>query len=502
MLIIGGLLVILVLTVATGYFVAQEFAYVSVDRGKLKQLADEGDAAAERALKVTSRLSFTLSGAQFGITVTALLVGFAGEPLLGRGLADRIGLIGLSDAASLTMSLAITLGFSTAVQMVLGELGPKNLAIARPVPLARALSSSTLLYLMLAGPIISLFDKASNALLRSVGIEPVDELPQGATPEDLERIIADSALGGLLDDDLTTLLGRGLAFRGHAAEEVMTPRIDVQTVQADEPASRVLELLDTGHSRFPVIGRDIDDVVGVIGLHELLSVPAEQRGTVSVRDLADEAVILPESLPLPRVLEELREQHRQIAVVVDEYGGFAGVITFEDVAEEVVGEIWDEDDDHEAEPTPRTDGAWQLPARMRIDEVATVTDIELPEKEDYDTLSGLVMHQLGRMAATGDRVSVEWTDRNPDGDVQQISVDIEVLAISRHVPQTVAVSPAQVTNLEPDDSDHNDNDDNHNDDDDDAHSDDRDGVLAADEDHETSPVSSVGTPASDERSTP
>ncbi len=452
MLILSGLLVILVLTIATGYFVAQEFAYVSVDRGKLQKLADQGDAAAERALKVTSRLSFTLSGAQFGITLTALLVGYAGEPLLGRGLADRLGFVGLSDAATLTLSLAITLIFSTAVQMVLGELGPKNWAIARSVPLARALSRTTLLYLMIAGPIISVFDKASNALLRSVGIEPVEELPQGATPEDLQRIISDSAMGGLLDDDLTKLLGRGLAFRGHAAEEVMTPRIDVETVQADEPASRVLELLDTGHSRFPVIGRDIDDIVGVIGLHELLSVPAEQRGRIPVRDLADEALILPESLPLPRVLEELREQHRQIAVVVDEYGGFAGVITFEDVAEEVVGEIWDEDDAEEAEPTARIDGAWQLAARMRIDEVETITNIALPENEDYDTLSGLVMHQLGRMANEGDRVAVTWPSRNEDGEPQEVSVDIEVLSIARFVPEMVAVYPEQITDLDPDSS--------------------------------------------------
>ena len=182
MLIVGGLAVIVALTLATGYFVAQEFAYVAVDRGKLRQLAREGDAAAERALRVTSRLSFTLSGAQFGITLTALLVGFAGEPLLGQGLAQAFGFTGLSDTALLSISVAFTLLFSTALQMVLGELGPKNLAIARPVPLARALSRSTLVYLAVAGPVITIFDSASNALLRAVGIEPVEELPQGATP--------------------------------------------------------------------------------------------------------------------------------------------------------------------------------------------------------------------------------------------------------------------------------------------------------------------------------
>src|SRR5690606_36367593 len=137
-------------------------------------------------------------------------------------------------------------------------------------------------------------------------------------PEDLHRIIAEAHTGGLLDEDLSRLLGRGLAFRGHVAEEVMTPRIDVETVQADEPASRVIELLDTGRSRFPVIGRDIDDVVGVIGLHELLEIPPDQRPRTPVRELASEALILPESLPLPKVLEQLRERHRQIAVVVDE----------------------------------------------------------------------------------------------------------------------------------------------------------------------------------------
>lgn len=451
MLILSGLAVIFVLTALTGYFVAQEFAYVAVDRGKLRQLADEGDAAAERALQVTSRLSFTLSGAQFGITLTALLVGFAGEPLLGRGLAEAFGFTGLSDAALLSISVGFTLVFATVVQMVLGELGPKNLAIARPVPLARALSRSTLLYLTVAGPVIGLFDKASNRLLRAVGIDPVEELPQGATPEDLHRIISESTLGGHIDDDLSRLLGRGLAFRGHLAEEVMTPRIDVETVQADEPASRVLELLETGHSRFPVIGRDIDDVVGIVGLHELLKIEPSARLSTPVRAIVDDAVIIPETLPLPRVLEQLRERHRQIAVVVDEYGGFAGVITFEDVAEEVVGEIWDEDDVEEELPPPREDGVWELPARMRMDEVESLTQIPLPEDEDYDTLSGLVMDNLGRMAEAGDSVEVVWEGRDDTGDEQTHHVRIDVLTIARHVPEVVAVHPLLVTR--PDDPD-------------------------------------------------
>lgn len=442
MLIVSGVVVIVVLTVMTGYFVAQEFAYVSVDRGKLRQLADEGDAPAQRALKVTSRLSFTLSGAQFGITVTALLVGYLGEALLVRGLTDEYADAGLLARAAMISLFSIgTLVFSTILQMVIGELGPKNWAIARPVPLARALSRSTLLYLTVLGPVINLFDKASNALLRSVGIDPVEELPQGATPEDLTRIIAESHSGGTLDEDLSTLLERGLAFRDRVAEEVMTPRTSVETIQADVPAAAVLEALETGHSRFPVIGRDIDDIVGVIGLHDLLEVEPAARHTTLVRDLADDAVILPESLPLPKVLEALRESHQQLAVVVDEYGGFAGIVTFEDVAEEVVGEIWDEDDDEQATSAARANGIWDLSARLRIDEVAQLTGIELPEHEHYDTLSGLILDQLGRTAEEGDSVVVTWTTRDGEGEEYVHLTRIDVVSTQRYVPDVVMMHP-------------------------------------------------------------
>lgn len=442
MLIVSGVVVIVILTIMTGYFVAQEFAYVSVDRGKLRQLADQGDPAALRAMTVTSRLSFTLSGAQFGITVTALLVGYLGEALLVRGLTDSYGDSGmLARAAMISLFSIGTLVFSTVLQMVIGELGPKNWAIARPVPLARALSRSTLLYLTIFGPIITLFDKASNALLRSVGIEPVQELPQGATPEDLTRIIAESHSGGMLDADLSILLERGLAFRDRVAEEVMTPRTSVQTIQADEPASAVLEALESGHSRFPVVGRDIDDIVGVIGLHDLLEVDPQSRRTALVRDLADEALILPESLPLPRVLEALREGHQQLAVVVDEYGGFAGIVTFEDVAEEVVGEIWDEDDDDEATSAARANGIWDLSARLRIDEVAQLTGVELPEHEHYDTLSGLVLDQLGRTAEVGDSVVVTWTSRDGEGEEYVHLSRVDVVSTQRFVPEVVALHP-------------------------------------------------------------
>ncbi|MFG3419096.1 hemolysin family protein [Micromonospora sp. NPDC048063] len=443
MLIVVGLLFIIVLTAATGYFVAQEFGYVAVDRGRLKQLADDGDKAAARALEVTGRLSFMLSGAQLGITVTALLVGYVAEPFLGAGLAELLGVAGVSTAVSLPLSVALALVIATVVQMVLGELAPKNLAIARAEPLAKALSRSTLMYLKVAGPLIKLFDRAAVRLLRRVGIEPIEELPSGATPEDLEQIIAESRQEGHLTAEMSTLLDRGLDFRELTAGEAMVPRVDVHTVRAHEPVSRVVELLDTGKSRFPVRGAEgVDDLIGVIGIADVLGVPPERRATTPVSAVAGPPLLVPETLPLPTVLDRLRSGHRQLACVVDEYGGFAGVITLEDIAEELVGPIRDEDDPPERAPARQEDGSWVVPARWRIDEVADSTGIELPEAPEYDTLSGLVMRELGRVPEVGDRLEISLLADGEDGAVEPRAL-VEVLAVDRHVADSVRLRLAE-----------------------------------------------------------
>ncbi|MEV6365399.1 HlyC/CorC family transporter [Micromonospora musae] len=437
MLIVLGLVLIIVLTALTGYFVAQEFGFVAVDRGKLRQLADEGDQPAARALEVTGRLSFMLSGAQLGITVTALLVGYAAEPYLGAGLADLLGVAGVSETLSVTLSVVLALVIATVVQMVLGELAPKNLAIARAETVARALSRSTLMYLKVAGPVVRLFDKAAVRLLRRVGIEPIEELPSGATPEDLEQIIAESRNEGHLDAEMSTLLDRGLDFRELSAGEAMVPRVDVHTVRADEPVSRVVELLDTGHSRFPVRGAEgVDDLVGVVGIADVLGVPSHERATTLVGSVAGPPLLVPETLPLPTVLDRLRSGHRQLACVVDEYGGFAGVITLEDIAEELVGPIRDEDDPPERAPARQADGSWVVPARWRIDEVADSTGILLPEAPEYDTLSGLVMRELGRVPEVGDRLEIGPAADAEDGAAEP-RVLVEVLAVDRHVADSV-----------------------------------------------------------------
>ena len=444
MLILLGLLLIVVLTAATGYFVAQEFGYVAVDRGRLRQLAADGDAAAARALAVTGRLSFMLSGAQLGITVTALLVGYVAEPYLGAGLAELLGLAGISAAVGLPLSVGLALVIATIVQMVLGELAPKNLAIARPEALARSLSRSTLIYLAVAGPVIRVFDAASRRLLSRIGIEQVEELPTGITAEDLEQIIAESRKKGYLDVEMSTLLDRGLDFRQLTAGEAMVPRVDVHIVRADEPVSRVVEMQDTGHSRFPVRGADgVDDLVGVVGIADVLGVPPALRFTTPITAVLLPPLLVPETLPLPRVLERMRAERRQLACVVDEYGGFAGVITLEDIAEELVGPIRDEDDPPEPIPVRQDDGSWVVPARWRIDEVEDTTGIALPEAPEYDTLSGLVMRELGRVPEVGDRLEIDLPrngERAADEREPGPRAVVEVLAVDRRVADTVRLA--------------------------------------------------------------
>jgi CBS domain containing-hemolysin-like protein len=438
MLILVGLLLVLVVTALTGYFVAQEFGYVAVDRGRLRQDAERGDRSAERALKVTERLSFMLSGAQLGITVTALVVGYVAEPYIGDGLAELFGVAGLPAAVSMPLSVFLALLIATVIQMVFGELAPKNLAIARAEGVAKRLAPSTLMYLAVFGPIIRLFDVAAAKLLRRIGIEPIDELPEGATEQDLEQIIAESRAEGHLDPELSVLLDRGLDFRGRTTAEVMVPRVDVRTVRSEDPLTRVVELLDTGRSRFPVrSGSGVDEIVGVVGISDVLAVPPAERASRTVADVAIPPLMVPTSLRLPAVLDRMRGGHRQLACVVDEYGGFAGIVTLEDIAEELVGPIRDEDDLPEPAPVRQDDGAWVVPARWRIDEVADATGVALPEDDDYDTISGLVMSRLGRVPRVGDEVVVALP---PALDEKPAQIVMRVLSVDRHVPGTVRVS--------------------------------------------------------------
>ncbi len=431
-----GVLVVVVITLFTGYFVAQEFGYMAVDRSGLKARANAGDREAQRALKVTTRTSFMLSGAQLGITVTGLVVGYVAEPLIGAGIGDLLGVAGVPAGVGIAVGTVLALLLATVVQMVFGELFPKNLAIARPEPVALRLAVSTQVYLRVFGWLIRVFDAASNTLLRALRIEPVHDVEHAANPRDLEAIIDESRDSGALTADLSTLLDRVLDFTDRQARSAMIPRPQVATVRDDEPLAQLAARLPTGHSRYPVVHHTVDDVVGVLHLRDLLDVPDAELAHRRAADLARPPLFLPDTLRLPQVLDRLQTSGEEFACVTDEYGGLAGIITVEDIAEELVGEITDEHDPQGApiEPANSPDG-WAVPGQLHIDEVERLLDRDLPAGE-YRTIGGLVIARLGRLPRTGDTVSVPLPTRRDDEQPTR-QLTITVRTVHRRVPATV-----------------------------------------------------------------
>ncbi|WP_281965615.1 hemolysin family protein [Serinicoccus marinus] len=437
LLLLVGMLAIAVIIAANGYFVAQEFAYMSVDRLRLAAEAESGDEAAERALRVTRRTSFMLSGAQLGITVTGLLVGYVAEPLVGRGLSVILGGTGVPEALSITVGTVAALAIATVVQMIFGELYPKNLAIANAGPLARALARSTLIYLAVFGWLIKVFDWSANALLRLVGIEPIHDLDTTATAEDLERIVADSRDSGDLPAELSVLLDRILDFPDQDVEHAQMPRSRVDTIAPATPVGELRELMAHGHTRYPVID-DEGQPVGVVNLVDVLRHPDAEHASQIMR----EPLIVPTLMALPDAVAELSSSGQQLACVVDEWGGFAGVLTMEDLAEELLGEITDEHDDEVPEGIVGEDEhLWRMDGDVHVDELQRALGHDLPEG-DYETVSGLVIAELGALPEAGQTVVVDLAEDPAEMVLDERvtrSVEIEVREIDRHVPSLLGV---------------------------------------------------------------
>ena len=435
-----GVLVVLAITVVTGYFVAQEFAYMAVDRSTLAARAEVGDAAAARALSVTRRTSFMLSGAQLGITVTGLLVGYVAEPLIGESLGALLGGVGVPTAVGVGVGAVLALLFSTLVQMLFGELFPKNLAIARPEPVARWLASSTVAYLTVLGWLIRVFDQASNLVLRVLRIEPVHDVEHAATARDLEHIVEESRESGDLPAELSMLVDRILDFPERDVEHAMIPRPRVDTVAPTETLGGLRALMASGHSRYPVLDAGSGDVVGVVHLADVLV--TTEPDTAPVTAIARECPVVSTFTPLPDALRRLAGSGDQLACVIDEYGGFAGVITLEDLAEELVGEITDE---HDADVDPayvpvEGDGVWEMAGDVHVDEVERALSVDLP-RGPYETIAGLVIATAGTLPPPGTELTVELPpdpgDLVHDDEPAPRLLQVQVLAVDRHVPSRV-----------------------------------------------------------------
>jgi CBS domain containing-hemolysin-like protein len=395
------------LTIGTSLFVAAEFSLVSLDRPAVERAVEAGDRRAVPVLSAVRTLSTQLSGAQVGITLTTLVVGYLVEPSLATLLEPLLREIGLSAVAAPAAAVALGLFVATVFSMIVGELLPQNLGISVPLATAKVVAGPQLVFTRLFRPLIVLLNGSANRVLHALGIEPQEELSSARTPEELAALVRRSAQVGTLDETTAELLTRSLDFSGRTAADVMTPRVRMHSVGHDETAADVVRLTRrTGLSRFPVTGEDTDDVVGVVHLKSAISVPRDRREVVGVTELMSEALRVPETVRLDPLLQALRQQGLQLAVVVDEYGGTAGVVTFEDVVEELVGEVSDEHDRSRPGIVRRRDGSYSVPGLLRPDEVRTRIELPVPDGPAYETVGGYVMAMLGRVPQVGDEVAL------------------------------------------------------------------------------------------------
>ena len=344
------------LIVANAGFVAAEFALVSVDRTKVDERAKQQGGSARQVQRLLSRLSYHLSGAQLGITVTSLLLGAVAEPAVASAIEPALEQV--SGVDSQAWSIVLALLIATVVQMVIGELVPKSLATSHPLEASMLLARPTAVYGILARPVVALLDGLALRLTRALGVEPTDELESIRDREEIELLIRSSGEKGTLDAGEVELLTRSIRLAGKSADDAMVPRVRMVTIDKTATIDSLVSLaIETGHSRFPVMGDGLDDVVGVVHVKSVHTVAVKDRETTQVVALMAPVLAVPEARALDDLLVDLREGGQQLAVVIDEHGGTAGIITLEDVLEEIVGEI-DDEYDHESAASDQGGGDW------------------------------------------------------------------------------------------------------------------------------------------------
>lgn len=421
---VSRLALVLALLGANAFFVAIEFALVAADRVEIEREALTGARRARLASGLLSHLSFHLSAAQLGITVSSLVLGFIAEPVIAEMLAPLLGGDGL-EPTGLAVFLALLI--ATVSQMILGELIPKSVALSRARRTLLRLAPFVHLYGVVAGPLVRVLNGLANATLRRLGIEPKEELANSRTIDELKLVIEAAADDGALDEGARDLLERSIRFSGKTAADCLVPRGDVVALYADATVADLVALsIGSGHSRFPVYNLGPDDVLGVVRVQRVYEIDPDQRATTPIRHIVEDAFVLPESRSLDRVLVDLAASRRQLAVVVDEHGGTAGILTVEDVVEEIVGDIADEHDLKRV-PSVAPDGdGWELDGRLHRDEVADATGWYFPEG-DYETLAGFLLTRFGRIPEPGDLI-------------EQGRWQLQVLAVERRRIARVRVS--------------------------------------------------------------
>jgi CBS domain containing-hemolysin-like protein len=353
-----GVLAIVVLTVGTAIFVAAEFSLTALERSQVdSHVRRQNDRRAKKLQQAHRTLSFQLSGAQIGITLTTLTTGYLAEPLIAGWLSPVMSWIGLPEGAAHGVAVAVALLLANFISMLFGELVPKNIAISKPLATARRVAGFQVGFASLLRWLINGLNAAANWLVRRLGVEPADELASARSPQELGSLVRTSAAHGTLDVGTAKLLDRSLRFGDRTADELMTPRVQVHALRADADVDDLIDLArTTGFSRFPVYADDLDDVQGVVHVKQVFGVPAAERATTPMSSLAAPVPTVPESLDGDTLLERLRGSGLQLALVVDE--------------------------------------------------LAEATGFRMPEGE-YETLAGLVLSRLGRIPEVNDEVIVD-----------------------------------------------------------------------------------------------
>jgi CBS domain containing-hemolysin-like protein len=372
-------------------------------------MASDGHRRATQVQHALQTLSFQLSGAQLGITITSLLIGFIAEPTIGRALEPVIsGLPFIPESSSLAVAIAAALVIATATQMVVSELIPQNVAISRPLGVSLAVSGALRLFNSLFRPLIVFLNAAANRTVRLIGIEPRDELSSVHSLEELEVLIHSSGQEGALPPEDFRLLSRSISFGDKTAADALVPRTSVVAIRKDETLADLVTLaVATGHSRFPVYDSELDDIEGIAYVKDLFRVGMEDRAATSVTTSMRAALVVPESRDLVSLLAEMRRDRLQMCVVIDEFGSMAGLLTLEDLIEEIVGEIEDEYDPEETERGKEVpEGVHVLSGLLRPDEVTERCGFEMPEG-DYETLAGFLLDRFGHIPAVGDQISFD-----------------------------------------------------------------------------------------------
>ncbi|HIG24496.1 MAG TPA: HlyC/CorC family transporter [Acidimicrobiia bacterium] len=390
-----GLLIMALLLAVNAAFVAAEFSLIALDRAAIEAQAANGSRLHRRLLRSLTHLTETMSGFQFGITVSALLLGFVAEPTVARLLTGQDHPTGLS----VVMAIAV----ATALHLVIGEQVPKYLALASPEKIARRTVPLLAPYSTVVRPLVAVLNHAANAILRRFGVVPRHEISNSRSVDELEDLITASVAGGLNPEEVKRLT-RSLHFGDKTASDVLVPRPDIEALAADASVADLIERSQkTGYSRFLVYGNDLDDVVGLVHVKGIYRLPVTQRADTPISELMQEVQAVPETRSLAEIMVDFRQHQTQMALVIDEHGATAGLLTLEDLLEEILGDISDEHDQQLPLVRPTPSGDLLAAGRLNFDEVYEATGFTVPEGP-YETLAGFVLTQLGHLPQLGETI--------------------------------------------------------------------------------------------------